>query len=86
MKVMDNVEVVTEKERYAKRGVHKGMQGVIWEDERIDGEWVVLFPRYGAKPDIADIRIKEEDLKVVRVMDARVNERIEAEFSRDEDA
>lgn len=27
MKEMDYVEVVVEKEKYAKQGVHKGMQG-----------------------------------------------------------
>ena len=30
MKLMDCVEVAVEKKEYAKEGVHKGMQGVIW--------------------------------------------------------
>ena len=55
MKLMDCVEVIVEKNKYAKEGVHKGMQGVIWEPESKDGAWVVLFPQYGEKEDIADL-------------------------------
>ena len=44
MKMMDCVEVMVEKDSYAKEGVHKGMQGVVWEKEPKDGCWVVLFP------------------------------------------
>lgn len=29
MKYLDCVEIIVEKEKYAKEGVHKGMQGVI---------------------------------------------------------
>ena len=77
MKEMDCVEVINEKERYTKEGVHKGMQGVIWEAESKDGAWVVLFPQYGEKEDIADIYIKEEDLRLLPDgMDARINEQI----------
>ena len=39
MKMMDNVEVIVEKERYAKHGVHKGMQGWICLEENVDGYW-----------------------------------------------
>lgn len=57
------------------------MQGVIWEPECKDGCWVVLFPQYGDKEDIADLYIQEEDLKhLPDGMDARVNERIKAQF------
>ena len=49
MKYLDCVEVIVEKEKYAKHGVHKGMQGVIWLEECIDGEWDVYFPQYGEK-------------------------------------
>ncbi len=80
MKMMDCVEVIVEKPEYTKEGVHKGMQGVIWEKECRDGCWVVLFPQYGEKEDIADLYIKEEDLKEIPVMDARVNEEIKARF------
>ena len=44
MKYLDCVEVTVEKETYAKHGVHKGMQGVIWLEECIDGKWDVCFP------------------------------------------
>ena len=44
MKMMDCVEVMVEKDSYAKEGVHKGMQGVVWEKEPKDGCWVVLVP------------------------------------------
>ena len=81
MKEMDCVEVLVEKEEYAKEGVHKGMQGVIWESESKDGAWVVLFPQYGEKEDIADLYISEEDLRVLPDgMDARINEQIKAKF------
>jgi len=79
MKMMDCVELIVEKGKYAKEGVHKGMQGVIWESECKDGCWVVLFPQYGDKEDIADLYIHEEDLITIPVMDARVNERIKAQ-------
>jgi len=81
MKYLDCVEVIVEKEKYAKHGVHKGMQGVIWLEECIDGEWDVCFPQYGEKADIAEISIKEEDLMLLpNGMDARVNEQIKAQF------
>lgn len=84
MKLMDCVEVIVEKTEYAKEGVHKGMQGVIWEPERKNGAWVVLIPQYGEKGDIADLYIKEEDLRLLPKMDARVNERIKAQFEDSE--
>ena len=79
MKMMDCVELIVEKSKYAKEGVHKGMQGVIWEPECKNGCWVVLFPQYGDKEDIADLYISEDDLKIIPVMDARVNEHIKAQ-------
>ena len=33
MKMMDCVEVLVDKDSYAKEGVHNGLQGIIWEDE-----------------------------------------------------
>ena len=81
MKYLDCVEVIVEKEKYAKYGVHKGMQGVIWLEESIDGEWDVNFPQYGEKEDIAEISISEKDLILLpKGMDAKVNERIKAKF------
>ena len=84
MEMMDNVEVIVEKERYARDGVHKGMQGWICLDEKSNGYWLVNFPQYGEKPDIATTSIKEEDLKVIPVMYAIVNEQIKAQFEEAE--
>ena len=81
MKEMDTVEVIVEKEKYAKEGVHKGMQGWICYDDGSNEEWLVNFPQYGEKPDIATISVKEEDLILLpKGMDAKVNERIKEEF------
>ena len=81
MKEMDCVEVINEKERYTKEGVHKGMQGWICDSRSIDGTWLVNFPQYGEKEDIATLDIKEEDLRLLPDgMDARINEQIKAQF------
>ena len=81
MKEMDCVEVIVEKECYAKEGVHKGMQGWICDPNNIDGSWLINFPQYGEKQDIATIDIEETDLKLIQSMDARVNESIHTLFS-----
>lgn len=79
MKEMDCVEVAVEKEEYAKDGIHKGMQGWICDSRNIDDSWLVNFPQYGEKPDIATIAVKEKDLTLLsNGMDASVNERIKA--------
>ena len=80
MNYLDTVELVTEKEKYAKHGVHKGMQGVIWLEESIDGTWDVFFDLFGEHAPIGDIAVKEEDLKPIPKIDVRVNEQIKAEF------
>ena len=81
MKEMDCVEVINEKERYAQKGIHKGMQGWICDPRNIDGTWLVNFPLYGEEDDIAILDIKEDDLRLLPDgMDARVNERIKAQF------
>jgi hypothetical protein len=80
MKMMDRVEVLVEKKEYAEEGVHKGMQGWICLDDRIDNTWLVNFPQYGEKDDIAEISVREEDLRIIPKMDARINERIKAQF------
>ncbi len=82
MKEMDCVEVIVEKEKYTAEGVHKGMQGWICLDDCTNGYWLVNFPQYGAKRDIATISVKEEDMKIVPGMDARINEQIKARFDR----
>ena len=57
------------------------MQGWICLEQRVKGYWLVNFPQYGEKDDIAEISILEEDLVLLpNGMDARVNERIKAQF------
>ena len=80
MNEYDCVEVIVEKDKYIREGVHNGMQGWICSEQRAPGRWLVNFPQYGDKDDIATISIREEDLKVISVMDARINERIKAQF------
>ena len=81
MKEMDCVEVTVEKNKYARDGVHKGMQGWICDSRNIDDSWLVNFPQYGENPDIATIAIKEKDLLLLPDgMSAKVNERIKAQF------
>ena len=86
MKMMDCVEVIVEEERYAKDGVHKGMQGWICLDDFADGTWLVNFPQYGEKDDIAEISIEEKDLVLLpHGMDARINEQIKAQYDQKTD-
>ena len=80
MKEMDCVEVIVEKEEYAEEGVHKGMQGWICYDVFCDGTWLVNFPQCGEKDDIATLSVREEDMKLVPVMNAILNEQIKAKF------
>ena len=80
MQEMDIVEVVVEKERYAKEGVHKGMQGWICDERCVDGYWPINIPQYGEKPDIATISIREQDLKQIPRMSAKTNEQIREAF------
>lgn len=80
MKMMDCVEVIVEKNKYAKDGVHKGMQGWICLDDCVNGTWLVNFPQCGEKDDIAEISIEEEDLMQIPVMHADMNEQIRAQF------
>ena len=80
MKMMDCVEIAVEKEKYAKDGVHKGMQGWICLDDNSNGTWLVNFPQCGEKDDIAEISVKEEDLTLIPKMDAKVNEKIKEQF------
>lgn len=80
MKEMGCVEVIVEKESYAKDGVHRGMQGWICLEQRVDGYWLVNFPQCGEKPDIATECIKEEDLKLIPIMHAETNEKFKVKF------
>lgn len=65
MKEYDCVEVIVEKEKYAREGVHKGMQGTILDPRNIDGQWLVFFADPVTLADTIGIPIKEKDLKVI---------------------
>ena len=73
MKEYDVVKVVTERPRYTKLGVHKGMIGTILDPRRIEGDWLVVFDgefrqdKDGAwyTTDI-ECEIAETDLEVVK--------------------
>ncbi len=80
MKEMDAVRITVEKNEYAKEGVHKGMYGWICLEQRVQNYWLVNFPQCGEKDDIATISIHEDDMEVVPIMHAIVNEQIKAQF------
>ena len=80
MKEMDAVRITVEKNEYAKDGVHKGMFGWICYPKCVEGYWLVNFPQCGEKDDIAEISVKEEDLKLVKILDAKANEQIKEQF------
>ena len=65
MKEYDYVEVIVEKEKYAKQGAHKGMRGTILDPRNIDGQWLVVFENPITFADELFVPIKEEDLKVI---------------------
>lgn len=65
MKEYDRVKLIAEKDKYAKEGVHKDMDGWICDPRNINGQWLVCFDQYGDLPNIATIPIKEKDLEVI---------------------
>ncbi len=79
MKELDCVEIIVEKEKYAKEGVHKGMQGWICHPDVRNGYRLVNFPQLGDKEDVATIPIKE-DMKWIESMHADINEQIKAQY------
>ena len=83
MKEMDIVEITVEKIRYAKEGIHKGMQGWICCDRVVDGYWLVNFPQCGENDDAAEISIHESDMKQIPEMDAYLNEILFKRYGRD---
>lgn len=84
MQEMDIVQVIAEKEKYARDGVHKGMFGWICYPKCVEGHWLVNFPQCGDKEDIAEISMQEEDLRIVEILDAQMNEQIKAKFESDQ--
>ena len=65
MKEYDRVELIVEKENYAKEGVHKGMDGWICDPRNINGQWLVCFDHVDDLPKYPIIAVKEKDLKVI---------------------
>lgn len=45
MKEHSRVKLANEKEKYARYGVHKGMDGIIVDPRKIEGQWLVSFDR-----------------------------------------
>ena len=66
MRELDYVEVIVEKEKYAKEGVHKGMRGTILDPRNIEGCWLVYFSDPVTHADTIGIPIKEIDLKIIQ--------------------
>lgn len=64
MKEYDTVQLIIDRDRYKKEGVHKGMFGTIMSKDPIEGAWQVIFSEANSVKDIADIGVKEEDLIV----------------------
>ena len=76
------VVVIVEKEKYAKAGVHKGMQGrLCLVDE--SNAWLVSFPQSDKKDDTVEILMDADDFEPLpNGMDARINEQIKAKFDK----
>ena len=68
------------KEKYTEDGVHKGMTGWICYDKCVDGYWLVNFPQYGDKPDIATISVHESDMVKIAALNVQINEQIRKQF------
>lgn len=64
MKYLDLVELIKESPAYTKAGVKIGDFGAIMSEKAIDGKWQVVFSEFYTGKDIADILVREEDLKV----------------------
>ncbi len=80
MQEYDHIEVIVEKEAYAKEGIHKGMQGWICDPRSIGGTWLVNFPQCGAHRDIAEIPVQEQDLKTIEGLSTILNEHIREQW------
>lgn len=65
MKEYDRVRLIVEKEKYAKEGAHKGMDGWICDPRNINGQWLVCFDD-DEMFEITTLPVKEEDLELVR--------------------
>ena len=64
MKEYDIVELIKMRPKYEKEGLKLGDFGAVMCEKPIDGEWYVIFSEFYTGKDIADLCVKEEDLKV----------------------
>ncbi|MBS7263357.1 MAG: hypothetical protein KIG36_07100 [Eubacteriales bacterium] len=81
MQEMDWVQVIVEKEKYARQGIHKGMYGWICDDKKsAGGTWLVDFPQGGAKNDITDAGILESDMIEAPDADVSITELIKRQW------
>lgn len=64
MKYLDTVELIKERPEYTAAGVHVGDFWTIVLEERVNGKWFVVFSEFYTAQDIAEISVREEDLKV----------------------
>ena len=72
MKEYDYVELIVDKEKYSKEGVHKGMRGTIVHPESKSGMWLVEFHNVRPWSDEEGLyhsgvlEVREEDLILIR--------------------
>ena len=64
MKYLDLVELIADRSEYEKEGVKKGMLGAVMSETSINGRWQVVFSEFHTGKDIADLSVREEDLKI----------------------
>ncbi len=64
MKYLDLVELINDRPTYTKQGVKVGDFGAVMSEKAIEGKWQVIFSEFYTGKDIADIMVREEDLKV----------------------
>ena len=64
MKEYDLVELINLRPEYEKEGLKLGDFGAVMCEKPINGKWLVIFSEFYTGKDIADISVREEDLKV----------------------
>jgi hypothetical protein len=65
MNEYDRVELIVDKERYAKHGVRKGMNGWICHEQVYPDRWLVCFDQDKYFKKYPVITVKTEDLRVM---------------------
>lgn len=62
----DEVEVIVEKEKYSRKGVHKGMTGTVILDYSIRNKWLIEFSDEESGEDIALLEVHRDDFKIIK--------------------